>query len=399
VSSRDSARPWQCTPRAGGAPFASLFWLASLAFALGLHAGDTNLPPQRKGQGISYSHDRAPEIPRSIHVLKIDRSRPDLQFHTTLPKGPAIALGTMTELMKAWPLDQGKPIAAINGDFWKSGRYDGDPEGLQIMRGELISAPAERSCFWIDAHGRPHATNVVGHFKVTWPNNTTTLIGLNEERTNRGAVLYTSALGSSTRTKKGRELILERDGSHDWLPLRPGLTFPARVRQVRDTGNSPLSSDTLVLSLAPQLTVPNVSSGAILQISTGSSPDLRGAKTAIGGGPVLVRNGKVANFTSKPMRHPRTAIGWNDQFYFLVVVDGRQPELSLGMSLPDLAAYMINLGCQHALNLDGGGSTTFWIYGNVMNSPCYGYERPMANALLLVQKTPPQTPQNSRATP
>ena len=56
------------------------------------------------------------------------------------------------------------------------------------------------------------------------------------------------------------------------------------------------------------------------------------------------------------------------------------------MSLEDLAAYMIKLGCQEAQNFDGGGSATFWIYGNVMNSPCYGRERPMANALVLVQK-------------
>jgi exopolysaccharide biosynthesis protein len=56
------------------------------------------------------------------------------------------------------------------------------------------------------------------------------------------------------------------------------------------------------------------------------------------------------------------------------------------MSLPELAAYMLKLGCRQALNLDGGGSSTFWIHGQVMNSPCYGKERPMANALVLVRK-------------
>ena len=99
-----------------------------------------------------------------------------------------------------------------------------------------------------------------------------------------------------------------------------------------------------------------------------------------------MRGGKVADFTGAPVRHPRAAIGWNDKSYFFVVVDGRQPKLSIGMSLQDLATYMIKLGCKEALNLDGGGSATFWIYGNVMNSPCYGHERSMANALVLVQK-------------
>jgi len=228
--------------------------------------------------------------------------------------------------------------------------------------------------------------------KVTWPNNATTLIGLNEERTDRSVVLYTSAVGPFTRTKKGRELILEREGEGDWLPLRAGRTFSARVREVRQTGDSSLSTNTLVLSLGSQAVedVPAVSAGAVLKISTATIPDLRGVQTAIGGGPVLVRQGKVANFTATPVRHPRAAVGWNDKFYFFVVVDGRQPRLSLGISLQDLAAYLIKLGCQDAFNLDGGGSATFWAYGNVMNSPCYGYERPMANALVLVQKAPSQ---------
>lgn len=357
-------------------------WLIVLALTPA-YAADTLQTPERHGGGISYLHDEVAEMPWSIHVLKIDRSRPDFEFHTTLSKSGVISLGTITEKMKAFPPALGKPIAAINGDFWKSGRYDGDPEGLQIMRGELISAPGERSCFWIDTNGQPHASNVLTQLEVTWPNKATTIIGLNEERSSRGTVLYTSAVGPSTRTKKGRELILERDGQGDWLPLRAGHTYVARVREVREKGNSPVRTNTLVLSLGPQS--PSVSTGAVLKISTATTPDLQGVQTAIGGGPVLVRQGKAAKFDTT-VRHPRAAIGWNDKFYFFVVVDGRQAKLSVGMSLQDLAAYMIKLGCQDALNLDGGGSATFWIYGNVMNSPCYGHERPMANALVLVQK-------------
>jgi hypothetical protein len=383
-------------------PFARwLPWLAFLAPVLAC-GGDALEKPVRHGAGISYRHDEVSNMPWSIHVLKIERSSPNFEFHTTVSKGALISLGTMTEQMKAFPRDLGKPIAAINGDFWKRGRYDGDPEGLQIMRGELISAPAGRSCFWIDANGQPHTTNVLGQLSVTWPNSTTTTpIGLNEERTDRGAVLYTSAIGSSTRTRKGRELILEREGQGDWLPLRPGQTYSVRVREVRETGNAPLSTNRLVLSLSPQSSAPNVSVGSVLKISTATTPDLRGVKTAIGGGPVLVREGKAAHFTGGPVRHPRSAIGWNDEFYFFVVVDGRQPKLSIGMSLQDLAAYMIKLGCQHALNLDGGGSATFWIYGNVMNSPCYGHERSMANALVLVQKPtkPNVSPQSTAIFP
>jgi exopolysaccharide biosynthesis protein len=85
-------------------------------------------------------------------------------------------------------------------------------------------------------------------------------------------------------------------------------------------------------------------------------------------------------------RAPRTAIGWNKDSIYLVVVDGRQRSLSVGMSLPELADYMAHLGCEEAMNLDGGGSTTFWIYGSVQNSPSEGKERPAANALLLMRQ-------------
>jgi exopolysaccharide biosynthesis protein len=85
------------------------------------------------------------------------------------------------------------------------------------------------------------------------------------------------------------------------------------------------------------------------------------------------------------LRHPRTAIGWNQEYFFLVEVDGRQLRLSAGMTLPELADYMLKLGCEEAMNLDGGGSATCWYNGRVMNSPSQGRERPAANGLVVLQ--------------
>jgi len=56
------------------------------------------------------------------------------------------------------------------------------------------------------------------------------------------------------------------------------------------------------------------------------------------------------------------------------------------MTTQELSDYMISLGCDSAMSLDGGGSATCWVYGQVMNRPSEGFERPMANALVLVQK-------------
>jgi exopolysaccharide biosynthesis protein len=69
-------------------------------------------------------------------------------------------------------------------------------------------------------------------------------------------------------------------------------------------------------------------------------------------------------------RHPRTLIGTQaDGTIWLVTVDGRQPRLSGGMSLFELRALAQRLGLKNALNLDGGGSTTMWVAGTIVNSP------------------------------
>jgi hypothetical protein len=209
---------------------------------------------------------------------------------------------------------------------------------------------------------------------------------LNERRSDGDAVLYTSAIGPSTRTGRGRDLILERDGENPWLPLRVGETLTARVREVRDGADAPVAADTLVLSLGPQLAERAIARGAIVKISTATVPDLKGVQTAIGGGPTLVRNRQAFDWKPPQPRHPRTAIGWNQTHFFFVQVDGRQRGLSAGMTFPELADYLLKLGCTEAMNLDGGGSSTIWVMGQVMNSPCYGHERDMANALVLVKK-------------
>jgi exopolysaccharide biosynthesis protein len=114
----------------------------------------------------------------------------------------------------------------------------------------------------------------------------------------------------------------------------------------------------------------------------------------LGAGPLLVKNGNVVRDFEKEKfktdvivgRAPRTAFGANDKYIFMLVADGRQ-ELSVGMEIGELAAFMKSLGCDDALNLDGGGSSTMVINGEIVNNPCEGQERPIANALAIVTNT------------
>jgi hypothetical protein len=347
-------------------------------------------------RAISYTNEITAKIPWSVHIVKIDRSQPDLRFCTTLGGGDVLGMGTVPEQVKTVPPEVGKPLAAINGDFYEKARdYPARPRDLQIRNGEVVTHPAGHSCFWIDAQGNPHMTNIHSRFRVIWPDGRTTPFGMNVERTNNAAVLYTPVLGPSTLTEGGREYVLERSAESDWMPLRIGRTYKARVREVTQTGNTDLRPLTAVLSVGPGLAsrVPALKPGDAIQLVLETIPALSNVETAIGGGPTLVENGRAMSWKGWiHVPHPRTAVGWNQRYFFLVEVDGRQLDVSLGMTFPQLAKYMLKLGCDQAMNLDGGGSATLWAFGDVRNSPSEGLERPAPNALVVVRKNASEPP-------
>ena len=97
----------------------------------------------------------------------------------------------------------------------------------------------------------------------------------------------------------------------------------------------------------------------------------------------LVKDGRVLPNVDE-VRHPRTALGLDveGRWLFLVVVDGRQPGYSDGMTMAELAALMVRLGCARAINLDGGGSSVFLTADRtgaleIKNRPSGGQPRPL----------------------
>jgi hypothetical protein len=359
--------------------------------AIGSFGAESEQRPAKAGSGLSYTNDVNPIGPWSAHVVRIERSRHEFKFTTTLGGIDRLGMSTLTDQLKHFPRELGQPLAAVNGDFYEKTRESaGRPRDIQIREGELLSHPAGHSSFWIDAHGLPHMTNVFSRFRVLWPDGAATPFNLNAPRSNHTAVLYTWAMGKSTQTRGGVEYVLERgNAAGPWLPLRPGLVYRAKVREVRTAGDSDVTAEVPVLSLSPETASgrPLLQPGAVITLITETVPDLSGAEVAIGGGPALLMEGKpmpTRDFLS--MRHPRSAVGWNETHFFLVQVDGRQIDLSVGMTFPELAEYMLKLGCDYALNFDGGGSAALWALGAVRSSPSEGRERPSPNALVVVKR-------------
>lgn len=114
-------------------------------------------------------------------------------------------------------------------------------------------------------------------------------------------------------------------------------------------------------------------------------------------GPVLVNNGTIeddfdnvmidTNFGNRSIQssNPRTAVGMIEPNHFIfVVVDGRKENYSKGMTLSELAKVMKSLGCVEAYNLDGGGSSTMYFMGRVVNNPLgRGTERKISDILYI----------------
>ena len=373
------------------------FLLAGVALGA---ARDFTLLSGEPSGGLLYTNIRVRDVPWSIHLVRVDRSNALYEIRSVHAGGIALGLDTLSDQLSLFNGGQATPVAALNGDFYQRDRaYAGAPRGLQIVDGEMLSGPSGSVSFWIDALGQAHTTNVASAFQVAWPDGSVTPFGLNGERHFDGIELYTPAAGASTHTRGGRELILGRDQTNRWLPLHLGQTYSARVLEIRETGNTRLAAGQLVLSLGPNAVrrLPEAQPGAVLRLSTATVPALHGVRAAIGGGPVLVRDGRRQKpparafesgeyeYASMFERHPRSAIGWNARYFFLVVVDGRQ-RLSIGMTLDELSAFLISLGCDEAMNFDGGGSATLWYVGEVRNNPCERGEREIANCLVVVSK-------------
>ncbi len=135
--------------------------------------------------------------------------------------------------------------------------------------------------------------------------------------------------------------------------------------------------------------------GADVRLSTRLG--FAGAVDLIGGTPQLVVDGLPAvagdldgDGSAFFQRQPRTAVGTTaDGTLLMVVVDGRQPGYSAGMTLRELSTFMRSLGAVNAMNLDGGGSSVMWVNGLVVNRPSDGFERNVATALVVLPGAAP----------
>jgi hypothetical protein len=281
-------------------------------------------------------------------------------------------------------------VAGVNGDLFSFS--DGHPTGALIRGGVLDSAPVGfRSSIGIDTDGVLHVERV--QLAGTWQGSgQRRILGINEPPRAGRTTLYTPAWGARTPAEDGGAQAILRS-----FPLSaPNTPLASTVAEYVSGGNQPIPPDGAVLVargaqagfLAAEAPV-----GAGMTIRLTLTPPWTNVPEALGGGPILVREGKpvfrsLESFTTAQLtpREPRAGVGQTaDGRILLVAVDGRQPGYSSGLTNFELALTMMRLGCVTASALDSGGSTTMAFDGKLLNRPSdRGGERAVAEALTLL---------------
>lgn len=361
--------------------------------------------------------------PLVIHALRVDLSYPGVRVRCGQAQDAITLNGPTKGREQVHAIAQrNNALAAVNADFFP---YTGDPLGLAIRDGELLSEPMEfRACAGFSPQGVMLDILVpVGNI-LTADGTMLPLNGINRVPQNGEIVALTPSYGATPALPKNCVVVVLRDvnlpvkvsqdqrGTVEIMnPLNPGEPLPT----------CPVGSVLLVgVGAAGDSLTAHCSRGDNVQfrfdLTSNGLPPTRGrypsragslrrttfkplwtnVEQAVGGGPWLVRDGQVAIDSEAEgfpkgefvdQRHPRTALGvMQDGKLLLITVDGRQ-ESSSGVSLTELAGIMKRYGAVNAINLDGGGSTTMVVGGGVINTPSDGRERPVADALLIYGAT------------
>lgn len=227
----------------------------------------------------------------------------------------------------------------------------------------------------------------VGYYGVATINGASYVIcGVDCERPKDSIVLYNSRFGASTNTNQyGVELI-----------IRNGIV----TEIARGRGNSYIPYDGYIISAQGEANhlFADVAVGDYVDLQEGLISDngkFDDAIHIVSVGPRLVANGQVYVTADEEYfpddirvgRAPRSAFGvtqYGD--YIFAVVDGRQSH-SKGCTLQEWASILINqFGAVDAINLDGGGSTELIVNDSIVNIPSDGRERPVGNALMIVDR-------------
>lgn len=259
-----------------------------------------------------------------------------------------------------------------------------------IRGGVMSAAPAQgRTTVGVAADGTLRVARVL--FNGTWRGaGQRRPLDLNRPPARNTTTLYTRAWGPATPPGESAvQAVLS-----PFPATTPNAELLGTVVDLRQGGNTPIPPEGAVLvgldAQAGKLAA-EAPLGSRVAVRLDLAPDWNDVANAVGGGPVLVRNGRAVfdareafPLAELAQRRPRAAVGQlADGRILFIVVDGR-PGYSSGMTNFELSLTMLRLGAVRASALDSGPAATLAFDGRVLNrSPARGGEAAVGDALLL----------------
>jgi len=369
----------------------------------GVFAAPADASSQTLIPGLNYSRQLlfTPHGPVVVHVLVAPRPGGLWSLDPVLSDNAISGKQRLTGIERV--TSPSATMAGINGDFFNAA--DGRPDGIVMQNRVLHSVPnSGRSSIGIE----PNGTLDIRHasWNAFWQGRgqRRPLTGLNEPANQGGITLYTPVWGPATPPAAGAtEAVI-----YPFPALTPGGDVSGNVVQFTQGGNTPIPAGGAVLSAtggSAQKLDAEAPPGARVVVryvlSSGWADDI----DALGGGPLLVRNGKAVfrafeDFSATVLapRLARSAVGQRrDGSIVLVAVDGGQVGYSVGLTNYELAQQLVRLGCLTGSGLEPGNSTTMAFDGQLLNRPSDpSGERAISEALLVsyagVYAPPPSEP-------
>ncbi len=337
--------------------------------------------------------------PVKIDLLRLDLTKVRLDVHKADDR--AIGLETTSSIAA-----RKKAIAAINAGFFRLDRsdYAGDAAGVLMIDGDLLSDSVNGRTGMVISNGKRHSSvffnrvasetqlqigsrNRLSSFSIS---------GIDRESKDSEIVLYTPWFGRPIRPSDDATLVVlgrckagRIIGSFRNIACRDTEIASGNADQVvpsngyilslghKVQGQGAFIRQRISAMVRNNTARKNIEIRHVLlldggQYSTDKTVDItNGVARLIKDSKIDIsweqeKAGKAFVFN----RHPRTAVAkMKDGKLLMVTVDGRQPGVSVGMTLPELAEYLHSLGAVDAMNLDGGGSTTMVLDGKVVNKP------------------------------
>jgi hypothetical protein len=348
------------------------------------------------GPGSHYTYYRNESIPLDIYVTSMDLSNPYIKLESVKSRDKLVGMETPSSMSKRSDRENHRIVSGINGDFYNTS--NGIPISTHAVNGEYVHSPfGYRSGMAFSEEGKvdifvPSFSGVVIADDDT---SFHSLKGVNIDRSTNYLCIYNHFIGSTTSANPHGFECLATPIS-DWL-INDTVYCVIESREYR-IGKMAIPEGKFVLSghgTADDFLDNFCQIGDTVRILQQQPSNLKQITQFVAGGPKILANGVEVVDESYPAehialsfcttRHPRTAVGFNEDstVAYFVVADGRK-STSVGIGLWDLADFMASIGAKNAVNLDGGGSSSFVVRNSVKNDPSDGGERSVANSFLCV---------------